>query len=120
MLKLLASLHERISAAAARKAENAALLAEEEKTLSTKAGAGGSSSIRKSSDSLRGAAKVAAKKEEKIEMHQEQNKEIQVLAASNIDDALDLMTHVSSSARSTGGKSIAALERHPERRVKAA
>jgi hypothetical protein len=96
------------------------LLAEEEKTLQKSSKGGGSGSVRKSSDSLRGAAKVAARKEEKVEIHQEENKEVQVLAASNIDDALDLMTHVSSSAGSAGGKSGASLERHPERRAKAA
>lgn len=97
-------------------------MADEEKTVQKGEKSSLDSSLRKvskSSDSLRGAAKVAARKEEKNERHAEENKEIQVLAASNIDDALDLMAHVSASAESPGKKANA-VERHPERRAKAA
>lgn len=105
---------------AARKAEAAALLAAEERELSKSSKP--SSAGKKSSESIRGAAKVAAKREQKVESQAEEKKPVQVLAASNIDDALDLMDHVKDSGSGEVGKArqSAAIERHPERRAKAA
>ena len=73
---------------------------------------------------LRGADKAAAKKAQKVE---EKSKEmdkfgpsakVEEFAATNIDDALDLLNSTGKSG--AGSSSNAAVERHPERRAKAA
>eukprot|EP00158_Paraphelidium_tribonemae_P001685 Partr_v1_DN24681_c0_g1_i5_m59492 putative Coiled-coil domain-containing protein len=110
--------------AAARKAELAAQLAEEEASIKSKAPKFKEPPPTKAPPILRGADKAAAKKAEKFEIHatEAEKKGSQVeLAASNIDDALDLLTAaaIPSGDAAVSTKTID-IEKHPERRVKAA
>jgi len=88
--------------AAAKKAERDALLKEEESSLPSKP----------LKSKQRGQEKVANRRAGKLDDFIT-DKEV-TLSASGIDDALDAL------AISTGGGSKSALERHPERRYKAA
>lgn len=91
--------------AARKKAERDALLAAEESALPAKG----------QKDKQRGAAKVAAKRAGKIDdfLDWEEKPE---LSASGIDNALDALSLTAKG----GGVSTKDVERHPERRVKAA
>ncbi|ORX59694.1 DUF1014-domain-containing protein [Hesseltinella vesiculosa] len=91
------------AAAAAKKAEAARLLAEEEKALGN------------AKPKISGADKKAAKKSAKVEQASTARRTIPEFSASNIDDALDLLSLNDSS--SVKDKDV---ERHPERRFKAA
>ncbi|CAO3612199.1 unnamed protein product [Cunninghamella echinulata] len=92
---------EKKAAAAAKKAEAAKLLAEEEKELA------------QSKPKLSGADKKAGKKSAKIAQETVARRTIPEFSASNIDDALDLL--------SLDDKLKAKdIEKHPERRFKAA
>ena len=123
----------------ARKAENAALLEAEDSDIKPKKTAAKGPKLdpdnplmlaakkKAANGPLRGADKVAAKKAEKVE---QRGKEIdkfgsarssaatEEFAASNIDDALDLMNLATTS--SSTAQASNAIERHPERRAKAA
>ncbi|KAI9500800.1 hypothetical protein BX070DRAFT_229886 [Coemansia spiralis] len=77
----------------------------------------------------RGAEKKALEKEHQIEAAAEENKPIESFSARNIDDILDLMDTIHDStaaAPSAGGGQVskggaaAMIDRHPERRAKAA
>ncbi|KAI8636155.1 hypothetical protein BD408DRAFT_107813 [Parasitella parasitica] len=89
------------AAAAAKKAEAAKLLAEEEKQFNKK-------------PTLKGADKKAAQKSAKIDAAGQALRVIPEFTASNIDDALDLLSINESRVKSKD------VERHPERRFKAA
>ncbi|KAF9912088.1 hypothetical protein EC991_001034 [Linnemannia zychae] len=96
----------------AKKREAARALEEEEKTLKSKP-----------AKPVKGEEKKAAKKTQKAEAFGNEVKVVEEFAASNIDDALDLLTLTSGPASgnapiTTGkGKDV---DRHPERRFKAA
>ncbi|KAI8347716.1 hypothetical protein B0O80DRAFT_209471 [Mortierella sp. GBAus27b] len=97
----------------AKKREAQRALEEEEKTLKSKP-----------SKAVTGEEKKAIKKTQKVEAFSEEVKPVEEFSASNIDDALDLLSLTGSSGGSgstnvtTGkGKDI---DRHPERRFKAA
>ncbi|KAG0223933.1 hypothetical protein BGW41_005283 [Actinomortierella wolfii] len=99
--------------ALARKKEAQRLLEEEEKSLKGKA-----------PKPARGEEKKAAKRTVKAEASTKEVKVIEEFSASNIDDALDLLSLTGSGATGSGsnittgkGKDI---DRHPERRFKAA
>ncbi|CAG8441982.1 15222_t:CDS:2 [Funneliformis caledonium] len=73
---------------------------------------------------------VSTKRSQKVEQESTERKEIPVYSASNIDDALDLLAIATETSSSSGGGktglsnsvpiSAANIERHPERRFKAA
>ncbi|CEG73914.1 hypothetical protein RMATCC62417_09202 [Rhizopus microsporus] len=92
---------EKKAAAAARKAEAARILAEEEKQF-------------KSKPALKGADKKAAQKSAKVEAAGQSRRVIPEFSATGIDDALDLLSLNDSSVKAKD------IERHPERRFKAA
>ncbi|KAG0265003.1 hypothetical protein DFQ27_000878 [Actinomortierella ambigua] len=97
----------------ARKKEAQKLLEEEEKGIKSKA-----------PKAVRGEEKKAVKKTVKAEASTKEVKVVEELSASNIDDALDLLSLTGTGATGSGtnvttgkGKDI---DRHPERRFKAA
>ncbi|KAG1305504.1 hypothetical protein G6F64_008328 [Rhizopus arrhizus] len=92
---------EKKAAAAARKAEAARLLAEEEKEFKKK-------------PTLKGADKKAAQKSAKVDAAGRSRRVIPEFTASGIDDALDLLSLNDSSVKAKD------IEKHPERRFKAA
>lgn len=92
--------------AARKKAERDALLAAEESVLPTKG----------QKDKQRGAAKVAARRTGKIDDFLDFNSDKPDLSASGIDNALEAL----SLTGKDGGVAAKDIERHPERRVKAA
>lgn len=92
--------------AARKKAERDALLSAEEAALPSKA-------VR---EKQRGAAKVAAKRAGKIDDFLDWNKDTPELSASGIDDALNALALTGRE----GGVANKDIDRHPERRVKAA
>lgn len=92
--------------AARKKAERDALLKAEEASLPTKP----------LSAKQRGAAKVAAKKTGKIDDFLDFNKDTPELSASGIDDALEALALTGRD----GGVQSKDIDKHPERRVKAA
>ncbi|KAJ2400735.1 hypothetical protein GGI23_001847 [Coemansia sp. RSA 2559] len=69
-------------------------------------------------------AKKAEEKELQIAAAEDQNKKIESFAASNIDDALNLMESIDEPSDAQGPASMsgadALIDRHPERRAKAA
>jgi hypothetical protein len=87
--------------AARKKAERDALLKAEEESIKSKS---------------RGAAKVAARKTGKIDDFLDWNKDIPELSASGLDAALEALALTSTG----GGITNKDIDRHPERRVKAA
>lgn len=87
--------------AARKKAERDALLQAEEASIKSKA---------------RGAAKQAAKKTGKIDDFLDFNKDVPELSASGLDAALEALALT----KQDGGISSKDIDRHPERRVKAA
>ncbi|CEP11800.1 hypothetical protein [Parasitella parasitica] len=89
------------TAAAAKKAEAAKLLAEEEKQFNKK-------------PTMKGADKKAAQKSAKIDAASQARRVIPEFSASNIDDALDILSI------DEGRVKAKDVERHPERRFKAA
>ncbi|CAG8490359.1 571_t:CDS:2 [Paraglomus occultum] len=102
----------------ARKAETATLLEQEEKDLSKNKPLLGPARVS-------GAERKAARKEQQIETVAQERREIPTYAASNIDDALDLLALTTESSipagSSTGpGSTSSAIDRHPERRFRAA
>ncbi|KAI3643435.1 hypothetical protein MP228_012990 [Amoeboaphelidium protococcarum] len=117
----------------ARKAKAKKLLEEEESQLKATAAASGSSGNKKAGAVTRGSAKAAAKKQQKVEQQQVEQQALNVeeFAATNIDDALDLLdvaATTTSGGASSGGKKqqfktgsgVTEIEKHPERRAKAA
>lgn len=92
--------------AARKKAERDALLAAEESALPSKP----------QSSKQRGAAKVAAKRAGKIDDFLDFNKDTPLVSASGIDNALDALALT----QKDGGVSAKDIDRHPERRMKAA
>ncbi|PSK35526.1 hypothetical protein C7M61_004563 [Candidozyma pseudohaemuli] len=92
--------------AARKKAERDALLAAEESALPAKG----------QKDKQRGAAKVAARRTGKIDDFLDFNSDKPELSASGIDSALEAL----SLTGKDGGVAAKDIERHPERRVKAA
>ncbi|PVH13861.1 uncharacterized protein CXQ87_001979 [Candidozyma duobushaemuli] len=92
--------------AARKKAERDALLAAEESALPAKG----------QKDKQRGAAKVAARRTGKIDDFLDFNSDKPELSASGIDSALEAL----SLTGRDGGVAAKDIERHPERRVKAA
>ncbi|ORY02339.1 DUF1014-domain-containing protein [Basidiobolus meristosporus CBS 931.73] len=65
--------------------------------------------------------KKAAKKTQEVESFQAENRQPVIeLGASNIDDALDLMEAVNESSDAAANSNKLLLDRHPERRAKAA
>ncbi|ODQ80918.1 hypothetical protein BABINDRAFT_6789 [Babjeviella inositovora NRRL Y-12698] len=96
---------EKKAEAARKKAERDAALKEEEDSLPSKPSAKG-----------RGAAKVAAKKTGKIDDFMDFSK-VGSISATGIEDALDALTLATTT---NGGFSAKDIDRHPERRYKAA
>ncbi|CAK7896351.1 hypothetical protein CAAN1_03S03180 [[Candida] anglica] len=92
--------------AARKKAERDALLQAEEASLPSKP----------QSAKQRGAAKVASRRTGKIDDFLDFNKDIPELSASGLDSALEALALTSRD----GGVSTKDIDRHPERRVKAA
>ncbi|WPK27036.1 hypothetical protein PUMCH_004407 [Australozyma saopauloensis] len=92
--------------AARKKAERDLLLAAEEAAMPSKA----------ANSKQRGAAKVAAKKTGKIDDFLDWNKDVPELSASGLDDALAALALTGKE----GGVASKDIDRHPERRVKAA
>ncbi|KAI9249021.1 hypothetical protein BY458DRAFT_536520 [Sporodiniella umbellata] len=92
---------EKKNAAAARKAEAAKLLAEEEKEFKKK-------------PTMKGADKKAAQKSAKVDAAGQSRRVIPEFSATGIDDALDLMSLNEGSVKAKD------VEKHPERRFKAA
>lgn len=92
--------------AARKKAERDLLLAAEEASMPSKP----------QSSKQRGAAKVAAKKTGKIDDFLDWNKNVPELSASGLDDALAALALTGRD----GGVAAKDIDRHPERRVKAA
>ncbi|KAF9545601.1 hypothetical protein EC957_010686 [Mortierella hygrophila] len=96
----------------AKKRELARALEEEEKSLKSKP-----------TKPVKGEEKKAIKKSAKVEAFSNEVKVVEEFAASNIDDALDLLTLTGAPAGTNGpittgkGKDV---DRHPERRFKAA
>ncbi|KIJ31805.1 hypothetical protein M422DRAFT_266418 [Sphaerobolus stellatus SS14] len=113
------------AAEAARKAENARLLAEEEAAAPAKVKAAPKAGAKKKAPvpagpgaiaAGGGLASVVAKKEEP-----EEEGKVESFQATGIDDALDLLSIVNAKAdKASVGQQAAGLERHPERRFKAA
>ncbi|RKP02371.1 hypothetical protein CXG81DRAFT_10857 [Caulochytrium protostelioides] len=99
--------------ALARKKEREAMLAAEEAKLPA------AKKAEKPAPLVKGAAKAAAARTAKVESFQAANKPVESFGASGIDDALALLDIVGKPKAATGG-SQDALDRHPERRVKAA
>lgn len=64
----------------------------------------------------RGLEKSAQKKELKLEEFTNNTEEVEKFTASNLDDAIELL----SLATESTGKTVDLLDRHPERRVKSA
>ncbi|RCH85732.1 hypothetical protein CU098_009150, partial [Rhizopus stolonifer] len=89
------------AAAAAKKAENAKLLAEEEKEFKKK-------------PTMKGVDKKAAQKSAKVDAAGHARRVIPEFSATGIDDALDLLSLDSGSVKAKD------IEKHPERRFKAA
>ncbi|CAO3692124.1 unnamed protein product [Rhizopus stolonifer] len=92
---------EKKNAAAARKAEAAKLLAEEEKEFKKK-------------PTMKGADKKAAQKSAKVDAAGQSRRVIPEFSATGIDDALDLLSLNEGAVKSKD------IEKHPERRFKAA
>lgn len=92
--------------AARKKAERDLLLAAEEASMPSKP----------SNNKQRGAAKVASKRTGKIEDFLDWNKDVPELSASGLDDALAALALTGKE----GGVASKDIDRHPERRVKAA
>ncbi|CAI5757837.1 unnamed protein product [Candida verbasci] len=92
--------------AARKKAERDALLAAEEASLPSKA----------TKSKNRGSEKIAAKRTGKIDDFLDFNKDIPELSASGLDNALEALSLTSQG----GGVENKDLDKHPERRVKAA
>lgn len=92
--------------AARKKAERDALLAAEEQSMPSKP----------QKDKQRGSAKVAAKRTGKIDDFLDWDKDKPDLSASGIDDALEALALTGRD----GGVASKDIDRHPERRVKAA
>ncbi|KAI1302847.1 hypothetical protein EDD11_005471 [Mortierella claussenii] len=98
----------------AKKREAQRALEEEEKSLKSKP-----------AKPIKGEEKKAVKKAQKVEAFSSEVKPVEEFSASNIDDALDLLTLTGSSTGGSGqaptttgkGKDV---DRHPERRFKAA
>ncbi|KAI8377535.1 uncharacterized protein BYT42DRAFT_605200 [Radiomyces spectabilis] len=96
---------EKKAAALAKKQEAARQLAEEEKELS------------KFKPTAKGSDKKAAKKSAKVEADSHARRTIPEFSASNIDDAIDLLSLNDDGSGPVKAKDI---EKHPERRFKAA
>ncbi|KAH8554425.1 hypothetical protein BGW37DRAFT_484795 [Umbelopsis sp. PMI_123] len=101
---------EKKAAAAAKKAEAAKLLAEEEKEL------GKTKPIKP----LKGEDKKAAKKSSAINSDSQARRVIPEFSASNLDDAIDLLSLDGPGGGAAGGPKNKDIEKHPERRFKAA
>ncbi|GAB5588210.1 hypothetical protein Unana1_03110 [Umbelopsis nana] len=101
---------EKKAAAAAKKAEAARLLAEEEKELAKS----------KPTKPLKGEEKKAAKKSSVVNNDSQARRVIPEFSASNLDDAIDLLTLDGPGSGSAGGPKNKDVEKHPERRFKAA
>ncbi|KAI8603569.1 DUF1014-domain-containing protein, partial [Dissophora ornata] len=98
----------------AKKREAQRVLEEEEKTLKSKP-----------AKPVKGEEKKAVKKTQKVEAFASEVKVVEEFSASNIDDALDLLTLTGSSTGGSGQAPITTgkgkdVDRHPERRFKAA
>ncbi|KAF9099109.1 hypothetical protein BGX27_000667 [Mortierella sp. AM989] len=98
----------------AKKREAQRVLEEEEKSLKSKP-----------TKPVKGEEKKAVKKAQKVEAFSSEVKPVEEFSASNIDDALDLLTLTGSSTGGSGQAPITTgkgkdVDRHPERRFKAA
>ncbi|KAG2178740.1 hypothetical protein INT43_001586 [Umbelopsis isabellina] len=101
---------EKKAAVAAKKAEAAKQLAEEEKELAKT----------KPAKPLKGEEKKAAKKSSAVNKDSQARRVIPEFSASNLDDALDLLAIDGPGAGAVGGAKNKEVEKHPERRFKAA
>ncbi|KAJ4475612.1 hypothetical protein J3R30DRAFT_3501162 [Lentinula aciculospora] len=126
-----AAKEEKRKADLARKAENARLLAEEEASALSKpkpAPKSGSKKTAKPQPKPAGPGAIAAGSglgntavEESGKGHGEEPKEIESFSATGIDNALDLLEVVTAKMdKASVGSQAAGIERHPERRFKAA
>ncbi|KIK82342.1 hypothetical protein PAXRUDRAFT_832253 [Paxillus rubicundulus Ve08.2h10] len=110
----------------ARKAENARLLAEEESAAPSKVKATPKAGAKKAGKDAKpagpGAIAAAGYAEKESEMvNDEPPKEVESYAATGIDNALDLLEVVTAKMdKASVGQQAAGIERHPERRFKAA
>lgn len=113
------SLAEKKAAEAAKKAERERLLKEEEESIPD----GGKKAAKKDGAIGKGAAaaKKAPQKPKDDFGDEEETNEVTTLSAGNIDDALDALSIVNEkSDKASQGSKAAGLEKHPERRFKAA
>ncbi|KAF8839872.1 DUF1014-domain-containing protein [Paxillus ammoniavirescens] len=111
----------------ARKAENARLLAEEESAASSKVKATPKAGAKKAAKDAKpaGPGAIAAggslEEKESETAKDDPPKEIESYAATGIDNALDLLEVVTAKMdKASVGQQAAGIERHPERRFKAA
>ncbi|KAI9284055.1 hypothetical protein BC943DRAFT_343730 [Umbelopsis sp. AD052] len=100
---------EKKAAVAAKKAEAARLLAEEEKEFKSKP-----------AKPLKGEDKKAAKKSSAVNSDSQARRVIPEFSASNLDDAIDLLSLDGPGGGTAGGPKNKEVEKHPERRFKAA
>ncbi|KZT36340.1 DUF1014-domain-containing protein [Sistotremastrum suecicum HHB10207 ss-3] len=114
---------------AAKKAERERLLAEEEASIaSAKPKAAPKAGAKKGAASASGASSSKKAKEKEVpagpaisSSADDEHKLVESFAATGIDDALDLLTVINAKAdKASVGQAAAGLERHPERRFKAA
>ncbi|KAI6037036.1 hypothetical protein BKA83DRAFT_4171110 [Pisolithus microcarpus] len=110
----------------ARKAENARLLAEEEASLPSKAKPAPKAGTKKSAKDVKPAGPGAIAAGDGLGSGKEKEREAEpgepeTLAATGIDNALDLLEVVTAKMdKASVGQQAAGIERHPERRYKAA
>ncbi|KAI6123963.1 hypothetical protein EDD16DRAFT_589696 [Pisolithus croceorrhizus] len=110
----------------ARKAENARLLAEEEASLPSKAKSAPKASTKKSAKDAKPAGPGAIAAGDGLGSGKEKERETEpaeeeTFAATGIDNTLDLLEVVTAKLdKASVGQQAAGIERHPERRFKAA
>jgi len=112
----------------ARKAENARLLAEEEAAASAKVKAAPKAGAKKKPDvkpagpgAIAAGGGIASDSGERPPTGSEPAAEVESFAATGIDNALDLLEVVTAKMdKASVGQQAAGIERHPERRFKAA
>ncbi|KAI5984190.1 DUF1014-domain-containing protein [Pisolithus marmoratus] len=110
----------------ARKAENARLLAEEEASLPSKAKSTPKAAAKKSAKDVKPAGPGAITAGDGLDSGKDKEKEpepgeAETYAATGLDNALDLLEVVTAKMdKASVGQQAAGIERHPERRFKAA
>jgi len=114
------------AAEAAKKAEKARLLAEEEAALPSKPKATPKAGDKKKAPAgpgslAAGGLKLPPERKKDRDEAPEMDAVVETFAATGIDDALDLLTTINAKKdKASAGAAAAQLEKHPERRFKAA